>query len=48
MIPRIHKRGGATIGLIRSLYGPGSHEEHTDPHLVAAFDPLDKAFPVRQ
>ncbi|AQT73248.1 relaxase/mobilization nuclease domain-containing protein [Streptomyces sp. fd1-xmd] len=40
MIPRIHKRGSDTIGLIRYLYGPGSHEEHTDPHLVAAFDPL--------
>ncbi|MEV0139638.1 relaxase/mobilization nuclease domain-containing protein [Streptomyces globisporus] len=40
MIPRIHKRGSATIGLIRYLYGPGTHEEHTDPHLVAAFDPL--------
>ncbi|MFE0415059.1 relaxase/mobilization nuclease domain-containing protein [Streptomyces tendae] len=40
MIPRIHKRGSETIGLIRYLYGPGSHEEHTDPHLVAAFDPL--------
>ncbi|WP_030344291.1 relaxase/mobilization nuclease domain-containing protein [Streptomyces californicus] len=40
MIPRIHKRGSETIGLIRYLYGPGSHEEHTDAHLVAAFDPL--------
>ncbi|MFJ8298777.1 mobilization protein [Streptomyces sp. NPDC094447] len=40
MIPRIHKRGSKTIGLIRYLYGPGTHEEHTDPHLVAAFDPL--------
>ncbi|MFK3729916.1 mobilization protein [Streptomyces sp. NPDC088090] len=40
MIPRIHKRGSETIGLIRYLYGPGTHEEHTDPHLVAAFDPL--------
>ncbi|MFE1229848.1 mobilization protein [Streptomyces sp. NPDC058745] len=40
MIPRIHKRGSETIGLVRYLYGPGSHEEHTDPHLVAAFDPL--------
>ncbi|MFF5718563.1 relaxase/mobilization nuclease domain-containing protein [Streptomyces buecherae] len=40
MIPRIHKRGSATIGLIRYLYGPGAHEEHIDPHLVAAFDPL--------
>ncbi|MGW0702120.1 relaxase/mobilization nuclease domain-containing protein [Streptomyces sp. NPDC002867] len=40
MIPSIHKRGSETIGLIRYLYGPGSHEEHTDPHLVDAFDPL--------
>jgi hypothetical protein len=40
VIPRIHKRGSGTIGLIRYLYGPGTHEEHTDPHLVAAFDPL--------
>ncbi|OII68418.1 relaxase/mobilization nuclease domain-containing protein [Streptomyces sp. CC77] len=40
MIPCIHKRGSETIGLIRYLYGPGTHEEHTDPHLVAAFDPL--------
>ncbi|WP_367431229.1 relaxase/mobilization nuclease domain-containing protein [Streptomyces celluloflavus] len=40
MIPKIHKCGGRTIGLIRYLYGPGAHEEHLDPHLVAAFDPL--------
>ncbi|MEU3710738.1 relaxase/mobilization nuclease domain-containing protein [Streptomyces catenulae] len=40
MIPKIHKCGGRTIGLIRYLYGPGTHEEHIDPHLVAAFDPL--------
>ncbi|CAL9512853.1 mobilization protein [Streptomyces sp. NRRL F-5630] len=40
MIPRIHKRGSKTIGLVRYLYGPGTHEEHIDPHLVAAFDPL--------
>ncbi|MFD9486188.1 relaxase/mobilization nuclease domain-containing protein [Streptomyces sp. NPDC059991] len=40
MIPSIHKRGSQTIGLIRYLYGPGTHEDHTDPHLVAAFDPL--------
>jgi hypothetical protein len=40
VIPRIHKRGSETIGLIRYLHGPGTHEEHTDPHLVAAFDPL--------
>ncbi|MFD4997192.1 relaxase/mobilization nuclease domain-containing protein [Streptomyces buecherae] len=40
MIPSIHKRGSDTVGLIRYLYGPGTKEEHTDPHLVAAFDPL--------
>jgi hypothetical protein len=40
MIPSIHDRGGETIGLIRYLYGPGTAEEHIDPHLVAAFDPL--------
>ncbi|MFE7274473.1 relaxase/mobilization nuclease domain-containing protein [Streptomyces sp. NPDC057623] len=40
MIPSIHKRGSKTIGLIRYLYGPGTEEEHIDPHLVAAFDPL--------
>ncbi|WP_328544090.1 relaxase/mobilization nuclease domain-containing protein [Streptomyces europaeiscabiei] len=40
MIPSIHKRGSETIGLIKYLYGPGTDEVHTDPHLVAAFDPL--------
>ncbi|MFE3992150.1 relaxase/mobilization nuclease domain-containing protein [Streptomyces goshikiensis] len=40
MIPRIHKMGTRTIGLIRYLFGPGTHEEHTDPHLVAAWDSL--------
>ncbi|WP_405437362.1 relaxase/mobilization nuclease domain-containing protein [Streptomyces avidinii] len=40
MIPRVHKMGSRTIGLIRYLYGPGTHEEHTDPHLVAAWDSL--------
>ncbi|WP_217575908.1 relaxase/mobilization nuclease domain-containing protein [Streptomyces sp. GbtcB7] len=40
MIPSIHDRGSETIGLINYLYGPGTKEEHIDPHLVAAFDPL--------
>ncbi|MFJ3667768.1 mobilization protein [Streptomyces sp. NPDC090106] len=40
MIPSIHNRGSETIGLVRYLYGPGTKEEHIDPHLVAAFDPL--------
>ncbi|MGP3732984.1 relaxase/mobilization nuclease domain-containing protein [Streptomyces sp. GDS52] len=38
MIPSIHKAGSRTIGLLAYLYGPGKHEEHTDPHLVASFD----------
>ncbi len=38
MIPRIHKQGSNTLGLLHYLYGKGSHEEHVDPHLVASFD----------
>ncbi|MER6531395.1 relaxase/mobilization nuclease domain-containing protein [Streptomyces sp. NPDC001508] len=38
MIPKIHKRGQRTIGLLYYLYGPGNYEEHTDPHLVASWD----------
>ncbi|CAM5324595.1 relaxase/mobilization nuclease domain-containing protein [Streptomyces abikoensis] len=38
MIPRVHKQGNRTIGLLSYLYGPGTHEEHIDPHLVASFD----------
>ncbi|MGY4968372.1 relaxase/mobilization nuclease domain-containing protein [Streptomyces nigrescens] len=40
MIPRVHKQGKRTLGLLSYLYGPGTHEEHTDPHLVASFDGL--------
>ncbi|MEU9445949.1 relaxase/mobilization nuclease domain-containing protein [Streptomyces sp. NPDC048304] len=40
MIPRVHKRGTRTIGLLYYLYGSGTHEEHVDPHLVAAWDSL--------
>ncbi|GGK23267.1 mobilization protein [Streptomyces camponoticapitis] len=38
MIPRVQKRGSRTVGLIFYLYEPGRCEEHTDPHLVAAWD----------
>ena len=38
MIPRIHRQGSKTLGLLNYLYGKGTHEEHTDPHLVASFD----------
>ncbi|MFF4716526.1 relaxase/mobilization nuclease domain-containing protein [Streptomyces eurythermus] len=38
MIPSVNESGSRTIGLLAYLYGPGRHEEHTDPHLVASFD----------
>ncbi|GAQ54858.1 relaxase/mobilization nuclease domain-containing protein [Streptomyces acidiscabies] len=31
-------RGDRTYGLLAYLYGPGRHNEHTDPHLVASWD----------
>ena len=37
MIPNI-TRGARVGGLLRYLYGPGKREEHTNPHLVAAWD----------
>ncbi|MFJ9216567.1 relaxase/mobilization nuclease domain-containing protein [Streptomyces sp. NPDC102383] len=38
MIPSVNSSGSRTIGLLSYLYGPGKHEEHTDPHLVTSFD----------
>ncbi|GAA2530800.1 MULTISPECIES: relaxase/mobilization nuclease domain-containing protein [Streptomyces] len=38
MIPSVNAPGDRTIGLLAYLYGPGRHEEHVDPHLVASFD----------
>jgi MobA/VirD2-like, nuclease domain len=32
------KDGGRTTGLLHYLYGPGKANEHTDPHMVAAWD----------
>ncbi|WP_432079612.1 relaxase/mobilization nuclease domain-containing protein [Streptomyces sp. YPW6] len=40
MIPSVNDPGDRTIGLLAYLYGPGKHEEHTDPHLVASFDDM--------
>ncbi|MFC0532825.1 relaxase/mobilization nuclease domain-containing protein [Phytohabitans kaempferiae] len=37
MIPAIHPRGTKVGGLLRYLFGPGKREEHTNPHLVAAW-----------
>lgn len=39
MIAKVGKRGADTLGLLRYLFGPGAANEHTDPHLVAAWDP---------
>ncbi|MFH9071402.1 relaxase/mobilization nuclease domain-containing protein [Streptomyces alboflavus] len=38
MIPKVHKQGSDTHGLLKYLYGKGTREEHIDPHLVASFD----------
>ncbi|WP_432198959.1 relaxase/mobilization nuclease domain-containing protein [Streptomyces sp. bgisy027] len=38
MVPDI-STGSRTYGLLNYLYGPGRREEHTDPHLVAAWMP---------
>ncbi|MBB5939472.1 relaxase/mobilization nuclease domain-containing protein [Streptomyces zagrosensis] len=40
MIPRIHKQGSNTRGLLNYLYGKGTREEHLDPHLVASYDDM--------
>jgi hypothetical protein len=37
MMPNI-RRGARLSGLLHYLWGPGKREEHTDPHLVAAWD----------
>lgn len=36
--PPSPERGTRTIGLLYYLYGPGTHEEHIDPHPVAAWE----------
>ncbi|MGP3756944.1 relaxase/mobilization nuclease domain-containing protein [Streptomyces sp. IBSNAI001] len=40
MIPSVNDEGSRTIGLLAYLFGPGKHEEHVDPHLVASFDSM--------
>ncbi|WP_405432387.1 mobilization protein [Streptomyces anulatus] len=47
MIPRIHKQGSSTRGLLNYLYGKGTRDEHVDPHLVASFDYLMAPDPGR-
>ncbi|MER5544424.1 relaxase/mobilization nuclease domain-containing protein [Streptomyces sp. NPDC002589] len=37
MVPDV-SAGSDTLGLINYLFGPGRRDEHTDPHIVAAWD----------
>ncbi|MER6201737.1 mobilization protein [Streptomyces sp. NPDC001586] len=39
MIPSKLDEGSDTYGLLHYLYGPGKRDEHTDPHMVASWDP---------
>jgi hypothetical protein len=39
VIPKVAARGQRIGGLLRYLYGPGKHEEHRNPRLVAAWAP---------
>jgi hypothetical protein len=42
-------RGERPAGLIYYLYGPGKHEEHTDPHIVTGWrHPAELEPPLRQ
>ncbi|WP_073882889.1 hypothetical protein [Streptomyces sp. CB00316] len=45
-MPKKARGGTATADLLAYLYGPGNHEEHTDPHLVGGWDP-DLPCPAR-
>ncbi|MEU9365340.1 mobilization protein [Streptomyces avermitilis] len=47
MIAAIKPAGSKTRGLLAYLYGPGRHDEHFDPHLVAAFAMLGMPDPGR-
>jgi len=42
VIGKICPRGQDLAGLLRYLFGPGRHNEHTDPHIVAGYrDPAE-------
>lgn len=47
MIPSVKKPGGNTRGLLAYLYGPGRHDDHRDPHIVASFCPRGVPDPGR-
>ncbi|MFE5258527.1 relaxase/mobilization nuclease domain-containing protein [Streptomyces coelicoflavus] len=47
MIAAIKPTGANTRGLLAYLYGPGDHDEHLDPHIVAGFAMLGMPDPGR-
>ncbi|MFF3774283.1 relaxase/mobilization nuclease domain-containing protein [Streptomyces sp. NPDC002232] len=47
MIAAIKPAGSNTRGLLAYLYGPGRHDEHADPHIVAGFAMLGVPDPGR-
>ncbi|MFI6152162.1 relaxase/mobilization nuclease domain-containing protein [Kitasatospora sp. NPDC051170] len=47
MIAPIKAPGSNTRGLLAYLYGPGRHDEHHDPHIVAGFAMLGMPDPGR-
>ncbi|MFE7764303.1 relaxase/mobilization nuclease domain-containing protein [Streptomyces sp. NPDC057438] len=47
MIAAIKPAGTNTRGLLAYLYGPGDHDEHLDPHIVAGFARLGMPDPGR-
>ncbi|MFD5252872.1 relaxase/mobilization nuclease domain-containing protein [Streptomyces bobili] len=47
MIAAIKPAGSNTRGLLAYLYGPGKHDEHLDPHIVAGFAMLGMPDPGR-
>ncbi|MFJ4793316.1 relaxase/mobilization nuclease domain-containing protein [Kitasatospora purpeofusca] len=48
MIAAIKGPGSNTRGLLAYLYGPGRHDEHRDPHIVAGFAMLAMPDPGRE
>ncbi|WP_158943463.1 hypothetical protein [Streptomyces sp. NRRL S-378] len=46
MMPKKAPGGSETVELLEYLFGPGERDEHTDPHLIAAWDP-DLPCPAR-
>ncbi|WP_405940617.1 hypothetical protein [Streptomyces sp. NBC_00207] len=46
MMPKKAPGGSTTAELLDYLFGPGEHDEHTAPHLVAAWNP-DPPCPAR-